>query len=79
MFFGEDRIAAMREMILAHDEEGRKKALAKIEPFQKADFVGIFEAMDGLPGHDPPARPAAARVPAADGQRARRKSPSRSA
>ena len=49
MFFGEDRIAAVREMILAHDEAGRKKALAKIEPFQKSDFVGLFEAMTGLP------------------------------
>src|SRR5689334_1484456 len=49
MFFGKDRIAAVREMILATSEEGRKKALAKIEPFQKADFVGIFEAMDGFP------------------------------
>jgi pyruvate,orthophosphate dikinase len=49
MFFGEDRIAAVREMILATTEEGRRKALAKVEPFQKADFVGIFEAMDGLP------------------------------
>ncbi|CAN5363282.1 pyruvate, phosphate dikinase [soil metagenome] len=49
MFFGDDRITAMREMILAGDVEGRKKALAKLEPFQKADFVGIFEAMDGLP------------------------------
>jgi pyruvate,orthophosphate dikinase len=49
MFFGEDRIAAVREMILATTEEGRKKALAKVEPFQKADFVGIFEAMEGLP------------------------------
>ncbi|MSU76869.1 MAG: pyruvate, phosphate dikinase [Gemmataceae bacterium] len=49
MFFGEGRIVAMREMILASDEDGRKKALAKIEPFQKADFVGIFEAMDGYP------------------------------
>ncbi len=49
MFFGDDRIAAVREMILAESVEGRKKALAKIEPFQKADFVGIFEAMDGLP------------------------------
>jgi len=49
MFFGEDRIAAVREMILATTEEGRKKALAKIEPYQKADFVGIFEAMDGYP------------------------------
>ncbi|MBL9082473.1 MAG: pyruvate, phosphate dikinase, partial [Planctomycetales bacterium] len=49
MFFGDDRIAAVREMILSPDVEGRKRALAKIEPFQKADFVGIFEAMDGLP------------------------------
>jgi pyruvate,orthophosphate dikinase len=49
MFFGDDRIAAVREMILATTPEGRTKALAKIEPFQKADFVGIFEAMAGLP------------------------------
>ena len=49
MFFGEDRITAVREMILSSTEEGRKAALAKIEPFQKADFVGIFEAMDGYP------------------------------
>jgi pyruvate, orthophosphate dikinase len=49
MFFGDDRIAAVREMILSTTQEGRKKALAKIEPFQKADFVGIFEAMDGYP------------------------------
>ncbi|HEX3152441.1 MAG TPA: pyruvate, phosphate dikinase [Gemmataceae bacterium] len=49
MFFGDDRIAAVREMILSTTQEGRKKALAKIEPFQKADFVGIFEAMDGFP------------------------------
>lgn len=49
MFFGKDRIAAVREMILATDEAGRKKALDKIEPYQRADFVGIFEAMDGLP------------------------------
>jgi pyruvate, orthophosphate dikinase len=49
MFFGEDRIIAMRQMILASDEAGRKAALAKLEPFQKLDFVGIFEAMDGLP------------------------------
>src|SRR4029077_4844447 len=39
----------MREMILAETQEARAKALAKIEPFQKADFVGIFEAMDGFP------------------------------
>ena len=49
MFFGDDRISAVREMILAETTEGREKALAKIEPFQKADFVGIFEAMDGYP------------------------------
>ena len=49
MFFGDDRIAAVREMILAETVEGRQKALAKIEPFQKKDFVGIFEAMDGFP------------------------------
>ena len=49
MFFGEDRITAMREMILADTQEARAKALAKLLPFQKADFVGIFEAMDGYP------------------------------
>jgi pyruvate,orthophosphate dikinase len=49
MFFGDDRIGAMREMILADTEDGRRAALAKLEPFQKNDFVGIFEAMDGLP------------------------------
>ena len=51
MFFGEDRIVAVREMILAgaDDTAARKAALAKIEPFQKADFVGLFQAMDGLP------------------------------
>ena len=49
MFFGEERIIAMRQMILASDAAGRKAALSKIEPYQKADFVGIFEAMDGYP------------------------------
>ncbi|MFH1941607.1 MAG: pyruvate, phosphate dikinase [bacterium] len=49
MFFGPDRIAAMREMILADDEIGRKKALKKLLPFQRKDFIGIFEAMNGLP------------------------------
>jgi pyruvate, orthophosphate dikinase len=49
MFFGDDRITAMREMILADTQEARAKALAKLLPFQKADFVGIFEAMDGYP------------------------------
>jgi len=49
MFFGKDRIAAVRQMILAPDAAGREAALAKIAPFQKTDFVGIFEIMDGLP------------------------------
>jgi pyruvate,orthophosphate dikinase len=49
MFFGDDRIAAMREMILAEDVESRKKALAKLLPFQREDFIGIFTAMKGLP------------------------------
>jgi pyruvate,orthophosphate dikinase len=49
MFFGKDRIGPMREMILADDETGRRAALAKIEPFQREDFIGLFEAMDGLP------------------------------
>jgi pyruvate, orthophosphate dikinase len=49
MFFEGDRIDAVREMILAEDEEGRRKALAKIEPHQQGDFEGIFRAMDGLP------------------------------
>jgi pyruvate,orthophosphate dikinase len=49
MFFGDQRIVAMRKMILADDEAGRKAALAELEPFQKRDFIGIFEAMDGLP------------------------------
>jgi pyruvate,orthophosphate dikinase len=49
MFFGEDRIAAMREMILATEVEARKTALAKLLPFQREDFIGIFTAMKGLP------------------------------
>jgi pyruvate,orthophosphate dikinase len=49
MFFGDDRITAMREMILADTQEARGKALAKLLPFQKKDFIGIFEAMDGYP------------------------------
>jgi len=49
MFFGPDRITAMREMILADDEAGRKKALKKLLPLQRKDFIGIFKAMDGLP------------------------------
>ncbi len=49
MFFDAERIHNMREMILATDTEGRVKALAKLLPYQKADFVGIFKAMKGLP------------------------------
>jgi len=58
MFFEGDRIIAVREMILATDAEGRKKALAKLLPMQRDDFEGIFNAMDGLPVNirllDPP-------------------------
>ena len=58
MFFDNDKIVAMREMILAEDVEGRKKALAKLLPIQKEDFKGIFRAMDGHPVNvrllDPP-------------------------
>ncbi len=49
MFFGDERIAAMREMILADDSETRKAALSKLLPLQKGDFVGIFKAMKGKP------------------------------
>jgi pyruvate,orthophosphate dikinase len=49
MFFGPDRIKAVREMILSDTLEDRKKALAKLLPMQKGDFVGIFSAMHGLP------------------------------
>jgi len=49
MFFEGDRIKAMREMILAEDEPGRRKALKKLLPIQRADFEGIFEAMHDLP------------------------------
>lgn len=49
MFFGGDRIKAVREMILADDLEGRKKPLAKLLPMQQTDFYEIFKAMQGLP------------------------------
>jgi pyruvate,orthophosphate dikinase len=49
MFFEGDRITPMREMIVARDEGGRRRALAKLLPMQRVDFEGIFEAMDGLP------------------------------
>ncbi|WP_395671772.1 pyruvate, phosphate dikinase [Phenylobacterium sp.] len=49
MFFDPDRIAAVREMILADDEAGRRAALAKILPMQRQDFVELFDIMEGLP------------------------------
>ena len=49
MFFAEDRIAAIREMIVSETVEQRKKALAKLEPMQQGDFEAIYEAMEGLP------------------------------
>jgi len=49
MFFGEDRLPAVREMILADGEAGRRKALESLLPMQREDFEGIFTAMDGLP------------------------------
>ena len=48
MFFAGDRIYAVREMIMATNTEGRKKALAKLLPYQREDFVGIFRALKGL-------------------------------
>ncbi|MEG3047819.1 MAG: pyruvate, phosphate dikinase, partial [Mucinivorans sp.] len=49
MFFEGDRIKSVREMILADDEDGRRKALAKLLPIQRGDFEGLFEAMGGHP------------------------------
>ena len=49
MFFEGEKIKAMREMILAENAEGRRKALSKILPYQQADFKGIFKAMEGCP------------------------------
>ena len=58
MFFEGDRIDAMREMILARNTDDRKKALAKLIPYQRNDFIAIFRALDGLPATirllDPP-------------------------
>ena len=58
MFFEGNRIDAMREMILADNVEARKAALAKLLPYQKGDFVGIFKALKGFPATirflDPP-------------------------
>jgi pyruvate,orthophosphate dikinase len=49
MFFDEGRILAVREMILADDEKGRRAALAKLLPMQREDFIALFEIMQGLP------------------------------
>jgi len=49
MFFGGERTRAIREMILSSDEGSRRKALAKLLPYQRDDFIGIFTAMKGLP------------------------------
>src|SRR5919202_3341033 len=50
MFFGEERLPVVQEMIMADDAGGRRRALERLLPFQKADFEGIFEAMAGPPG-----------------------------
>ena len=77
MFFDEERIQAMREMILADDARGRAAALAKLLPFQREDFVGHLPRDARAAGDHPPARPAAARVPAdrAEAARASSRSP----
>ena len=49
MFFGEERLPVVQEMILADNEAERRAALDRLLPFQQADFEGIFEAMAGLP------------------------------
>ncbi|WP_411168634.1 pyruvate, phosphate dikinase [Clostridium sp. MB05] len=58
MFFAEDRIMAVREMIVAKNEEQRRKALEKLLPMQREDFIGIYEALEGMPATirflDPP-------------------------
>ena len=49
MFFGDERLPVVQEMIMARDEEGRRRALGRLLPMQQSDFEGIFEAMAGLP------------------------------
>jgi hypothetical protein len=66
MFFEGDRITAMREMILSETEEGRRTALAKLLPMQRSGFHRAVRDHEGPAGHHPPARSAAARVPAED-------------
>ena len=62
MFLG-DRRELVERLIVAEDEAGAEAALDALLPLQRQDFTEIFEAMDGLPGHHPADRPAAARVP----------------
>ena len=50
MFFEGDRIDAVRQMILAENEDDRRKALKKLLPYQRKDFEGIFKSLNGLPG-----------------------------
>ena len=77
MFMAADRQPKMQAMIMADDEAGRRAALDELLPMQQADFEGLLRG-DGRPaGHDPPARPAAARVPARP--RGRRRAPHRGA
>ncbi len=66
MFFEGDRVVAVRQMILADDEKSRRAALAKIQPMQRQDFVGLFEIMAGLPVTIRLLDPPLARVPAQD-------------
>src|SRR5438309_9694856 len=49
MFFGEEKLPHMRAMIMARDEKERRAALKKLLPMQRADFIGVFKAMDGFP------------------------------
>ena len=75
MFMAADRQPKMRAMIMARTEPERRAALAELLPLQQQDFEGLFAAMPGQADHDPPARPAAARVP----PRSRRARPARPA
>ena len=72
MFMAEDRLPVVREMILADNEEGRRKALDKLLPMQQGDFDGDLRGDGGLAGDDPAARSAVARVFAAAGTGSRR-------
>ncbi len=72
MFFGEKRLPVVQEMILADSEGDRRAALDRLLPFQQSDFEGDLRGDGGAPGHDPIARPAAARVPAVGGPGDRR-------